>query len=200
MTRLLLATRNRDKVKEIAQALTGLPVELVPAEKWGNLPDIEEDHDTLIGNAVKKAVTLARITNIPTLADDTGLEVDALNGAPGVHSSRYSGERATYDENVDKLLHEMRNVPDDKRGARFRCVIALAVGDQVETVEGVCEGTIARERHGNGGFGYDPVFIVHGLDKSFAELTLEEKNKISHRGVALQKARLVLAQKFSKNG
>ncbi|MBN2357017.1 RdgB/HAM1 family non-canonical purine NTP pyrophosphatase [candidate division KSB1 bacterium] len=193
---LLLATRNRDKISEIQEALRGLSVRLIPAAEWGELPEVEEDQDTLQGNAIKKARMLADITGIPTLADDTGLEVAALNGAPGVHSSRYSGENATYEENVRKLLREMQTIPDGRRQARFRCVMAVAMGEQLRTVEGECRGMIIRERRGQGGFGYDPVFLLPELDKTFAELTLNEKNRISHRGIALRKAREVLRELF----
>lgn len=192
MLRLLLATRNADKIKEIAAAIQGLPFELVPASEYKGLPEIDEDQDTLQANALKKAMTLSRLAGLIALADDTGLEVDALGGAPGVYSSRYSGPNATYDDNVNKLLQVMQGVPPDQRSARFRCVIAIARQEHYTTVEGVCEGMIATERHGTEGFGYDPVFWVPSLGKTFAELSLEEKNRISHRGLALQRARTIL--------
>ncbi|HNT65505.1 MAG TPA: RdgB/HAM1 family non-canonical purine NTP pyrophosphatase [bacterium] len=185
---LLLATRNRDKVVEIRQVLAGLDVEVISAIERDDLPEIEEDRDTLEGNASKKALVCSRIAQMASLADDTGLEVDALNGKPGVFSSRFAGENATYDDNVNKLLHEMAAVPSTMRGARFRCVMALAIDGRVETVEGVCEGEILFARRGEGGFGYDPVFYLPALDKTFAELSIEEKNRISHRGIALRKA------------
>jgi len=192
LLRLLLATRNADKIKEIAAAIQGLPFELVPASEYKGLPEIDEDQDTLQANALKKAMTLSRLAGLIALADDTGLEVDALGGAPGVYSSRYSGPNATYDDNVNKLLQVMQGVPPDQRSARFRCVIAIARQEHYTTVEGVCEGMIATERHGTEGFGYDPVFWVPSLGKTFAELSLEEKNRISHRGLALQRARTIL--------
>lgn len=194
---MLLATHNRDKVAEITAALRGLPLRLVAASEWGDLPQVEEDQDTLQGNAIKKARVLAELTGLAALADDTGLEVSALGGAPGVHSSRYAGEKATYDDNVRKLLQEMQTVPDIRRQARFRCVIAVAMGEEVKIVEGECRGIILGERRGQGGFGYDPVFLVPELNKTFAELTLAEKNRISHRGQALRKAREMLCELFA---
>ncbi len=193
---LLLATNNRDKIVEIKNALAGLPLKIIPAAEWGKLPEVEEDQNTLVGNAIKKAKVLAEKTGLPTLADDTGLEVAALNGAPGVFSSRFSGKNATYDENIRKLLQALDNVPEGQREARFRCVIAIVKGDMLRTVEGECNGIILRERRGSGGFGYDPVFWVPELNKTFAELSLEEKNRISHRGKAMRKARQVLIEIF----
>ncbi|HOT98673.1 MAG TPA: XTP/dITP diphosphatase [bacterium] len=190
--RLLLATRNRDKVREIREALDGLELDLVTIDELGPLPEVIEDQETLKGNAIKKAATLASISGLPALADDTGLEVDVLHGAPGVFSSRYSGENATYAENVSKLLREMAGIPAAQRTARFRCVIAIAGTDRVDTVDGVCEGLILAAPQGTDGFGYDPVFMVPGSGKTFAELPLSEKNRISHRGRALKEARKLL--------
>jgi len=188
----LLATRNRDKVREIREALDGLELDLVTIDELGPLPEVIEDQETLKGNAIKKAATLASISGLPALADDTGLEVDVLHGAPGVFSSRYSGENATYAENVSKLLREMAGIPAAQRTARFRCVIAIAGTDRVDTVDGVCEGLILAAPQGTDGFGYDPVFMVPGSGKTFAELPLSEKNRISHRGRALKEARKLL--------
>ncbi len=196
--RLLLATRNRDKVEEIREALAGLEIELITVDELGPLPEVIEDQDTLQGNAIKKAATLASISGLLALADDTGLEVDALNGAPGVYSSRFSGENATYTENVAKLIREMEGIPEAQRTARFRCVIAVASADRVETVDGVCEGMITTAPQGSGGFGYDPVFLVPSSGKTFAELSLAEKNRISHRGRALQRARQLLEVKIEQ--
>lgn len=196
--RLLLATRNRDKITEITAALAGLDVELIAADAIPGLPEVEEDAATLQGNAIKKAATLTHHSGLLALADDTGLEVDALDGAPGVYSSRYSGENATYAENVAKLLRDMHGVAAEKRSARFRCVIAIAGDGQVVTVEGICEGKITEAAAGSGGFGYDPVFLVPELGRTFAELTLEEKNRISHRGRALKLARVKLEEILRK--
>ncbi len=189
---VLLATHNADKVKEISLFLQGLPVELLTAKQFPHIPQVEEDEPTLIGNAIKKARTLAQATGLMTLADDTGLEVDALNGAPGVYSSRYAGENVSYSQNVDKLLADLAGVEPAQRTARFRCVIAIAGRELIQTVEGVCEGLILQSRRGHGGFGYDPVFFVPATSATFAEMDLAEKNRISHRGLALVKARQVL--------
>ena len=197
--KLLLATRNQDKVVEISDALAGLAIELVTVDELGPLPDVIEDQETLQGNAIKKAATLASISRLPALADDTGLEVDALHGAPGVFSSRYSGEGATYAENVAKLLNDMRDIPERGRTARFRCVMAIANSHGVDTVDGVCEGMILEAPRGTGGFGYDPVFVPLASEKSFAELTLAEKNRISHRGLALRKVRAHLEGMLQRN-
>ncbi len=194
--KLLLATRNRDKVREIRSVLADLDVELICAADVPDLPEVEEDADTLEGNAIKKAMTLHKMTGLPTLADDTGLEVEALGGAPGVFSSRYAGPDATYADNVQKLLQAMRDVPGSRRQAQFRTVIAFAHDGQVETVEGVCRGVITTEPRGSNNFGYDPVFYVPDLGKTMAEMTLEEKNRISHRGRALQEIKKRLAAYF----
>ncbi len=194
--KLLLATRNLDKVREIRSVLADLDVELICAADVPDLPEVEEDADTLEGNAIKKAMTLHKMTGLPTLADDTGLEVEALGGAPGVFSSRYAGPDATYADNVQKLLQAMRDVPESRRQAQFRTVIAFAHDGQVETVEGVCRGVITTEPRGSNNFGYDPVFYVPDLGKTMAEMTLEEKNRISHRGRALQEIKKRLAAYF----
>ncbi|HOZ21443.1 MAG TPA: XTP/dITP diphosphatase [bacterium] len=196
--RLLLATRNRDKVEEIREALAGLEIDLLTVDELGPLPEVIEDQETLKGNAIKKAATLASLSGLLSLADDTGLEVDALNGAPGVYSSRYSGENATYAENVTRLLSELEGVRPAERTARFRCVIAIADARGVETVDGVCEGLIIDEPRGSGGFGYDPVFMVPDTGKTMAELSMAEKNRISHRGRALARMRVVLEKRLGR--
>ncbi|KAA3620399.1 MAG: RdgB/HAM1 family non-canonical purine NTP pyrophosphatase [Calditrichaeota bacterium] len=190
----LLATKNRDKVIEIRAKLASLNIDLISAADRDDLPDVVEDAPDLEGNAIKKAKTLFEITGIPSIADDTGLEVDALGGAPGVFSSRYSGPNATYAENVNKLLSEMKHVPSANRSARFRTVVALVSATGTRTVDGACLGTITTEKRGSGNFGYDPVFEVLGTGKTMAEMTLDEKNKISHRGRAFQRL-LELIQK-----
>ncbi len=196
--RLLLATRNRDKVEEIREALAGLEIDLLTVDELGPLPEVIEDQETLKGNAIKKAATLASLSGLLSLADDTGLEVDALNGAPGVYSSRYSGENATYAENVTRLLSELEGIRPAERTARFRCVIAIADARGVETVDGVCEGLIIDEPRGSGGFGYDPVFMVPDTGKTMAELSMAEKNRISHRGRALARMRVVLEKRLGR--
>ena len=193
---LLLATNNADKVAEMRDFFSGLNLVLRTAAEFPQIPAVEEDQPTLQGNAIKKASALAAATGLLSLADDTGLEVDALNGRPGVYSSRYAGENATYSDNVNKLLAELQDVPAAGRNARFRCVIALVDGSSIETVEGVCEGVILTGRQGQGGFGYDPVFFIPETGRTFAEMSLEEKNRISHRGRALQQARRLLEKKL----
>ena len=161
-------------------------------------PEIVEDGDTLEANAVKKAEAGFKITGLPTIADDTGLEVKALIGAPGVYSSRYAGENVTYADNRRKLLHEMTNVPDNERSAVFRTVAAFKTAEYINIVEGQCEGYITREERGEGGFGYDPVFYIPDYKQTFAEMPLELKNKISHRGEAMDKIVEVIEKYFNK--
>ncbi len=193
MIDLVLATNNPDKVRELSHALTGLPLRVRALAELGEWPEVEETGETLEENALLKAHTAAGRTGLLCLADDTGLEVDALGGAPGVRSGRYAGERATYAQNVDRLLAEMGGAPEDRRTARFRCVIAIVEpGGRAQLVEGISEGVILLERRGSEGFGYDPVFLVPELGKSFAEMSLEEKQSCSHRGRALLKARDLL--------
>ena len=190
---LLIATRNRDKLKEISAILADLNLEVISTADRKDLPEIVEDGATVRDNAVKKAVETARAARMLTLADDTGLEVDALNGEPGVRSARFAGENATYHENNKKLLSQLHGLPLEKRSARFRCVVAIAdENGLVDTVEGICNGVIVVEERGGGGFGYDPLFIPDGQVKTFAELSLDVKNRISHRAKALQKARAML--------
>lgn len=192
---LLIATRNKDKLKELRALLADLPLEVISSADIKQLPEVDEDRATIEENAVKKAVDTAKMAKRLTLADDTGLEVDALDGQPGVRSARFAGADVTYFENNKKLLQKLKGVPLDKRTARFRCVIALA--DQnglVDKVEGICNGTIMEEERGGGGFGYDPLFIPDGQVKTFAELPLDVKNRISHRAKALQKAWAVLSR------
>ncbi|MBP6875933.1 MAG: XTP/dITP diphosphatase [Candidatus Eisenbacteria bacterium] len=192
--RLLVASRNRDKIAELRHALRGLDLEITSALEWPGVAEVEETGATLEENALLKARAVQRATGEAALADDTGLEVDALNGAPGVASARFAGPEQSYARNLDKLLGLMQAVPLPRRTARFRTVAALRLPDGREWVlEGVCEGTILPERRGTSGFGYDPVFFVPALGKTFAELTLDEKNEISHRGRAMRKVHELLA-------
>lgn len=194
MIDLVLGTKNRDKVRELAHALLGLPVRLISVGELGDWPEVEETGETLEENSLLKVRDAVRRSGLLSLADDTGLEVDALGGAPGVRSSRYSGEGATYAQNVARLLRELRGVPAERRTARFRCVVALAEPAGREAcVEGVVEGWILDSPRGNGGFGYDPVFQAAETGLTFAEMGLVEKDAISHRGRALRAAREVLA-------
>jgi XTP/dITP diphosphohydrolase len=187
---IVLATHNRDKVRELAALFIDLPVEhIVCAADLEGAPQVDEDGATLEANALKKARALAAHTGLLCLADDTGLEVDALDGAPGVYAARYAGPGATYADNCRKLLNALDGVADERRTARFRTVIALVdpVSDESKferTVEGVLEGRILAEPHGDGGFGYDPVFLVPELGRTLAELDLAQKNAISHRARA----------------
>ncbi|OGC00493.1 non-canonical purine NTP pyrophosphatase, RdgB/HAM1 family [candidate division KSB1 bacterium RBG_16_48_16] len=199
MKKLLLATRNADKVKEIREFLQHLRIQILSVNDINGLVDVEEDQPTLAGNAIKKATVLSQQAGLPALADDTGLEVEALGAGPGVMSSRFAGASATYDDNIQKLLRELEGIPERDRKARFRTVIAFAEKGKVETVEGVCEGVILTAKRGDGGFGYDPVFYVPERKKTFAEMSLKEKNEISHRGVALRKARIILERYFEHN-
>ena len=182
---IFLASGNPHKIEELRQVLSPLEVELKSTLDVTDAHEVEEDQPDLRGNAHKKARYWFQETGIPSLADDTGLEVDALNGAPGVYSARYAGENVTYGDNVDKLLRELDGKSDRK--ARFRTVIAFLDGNEDPVFEGVCEGIITTHRKGEKGFGYDPVFQPEGYDQTFAELSAEEKNRISHRGRALQK-------------
>ncbi len=186
--KLLIATRNRHKLDEIRQIFKLDNLELVAADDVEGLPeDVVEDADTFEGNALKKARTLSLASGLWTMADDSGLEVDALDMAPGVYSARYAGEECDYAANNAKLLRELEGV--ENRSARFRCVIALCAPDGQEwTVSGVCEGSIGYVPRGVNGFGYDPLFIPKGYNQSFAELESMVKNGMSHRGNALAKA------------
>jgi len=183
---LVLATANPHKSEEIRQVLSEFDVELLPRPV--EVPDVDETEETLEGNALLKARALARATGVAAIGDDTGLFVDALGGAPGVYSARYAGEGATFEDNVNKVLAELENVPPDKRTARFRTVIALASPDGTSWwVEGSVEGTILSGRRGEHGFGYDPIFApLSEGGRSLAELSADEKNALSHRGNALR--------------
>lgn len=193
MMKLVLATRNRHKVVEMTAILRGLEVELLCASDFPDVPDVVEDGVTLEANAVKKARCVADATGLPALADDTGLEVDALGGAPGVLSARYGGEPPDYRRNNEKLMSELNGVSERGRTARFRCVVALALpGGDVRTVEGKTTGLILDEPRGEGGFGYDPLFLPDGSTKTYAEMSAEEKNASSHRGKAVRAARALV--------
>lgn len=190
---LLLGTRNKNKTSELTDMLRDLPVKIVTLLDYPEIGPILEDGKTYHENASKKALTLARHTGVVTLADDSGLEVDALGGRPGIHSSRFAGDNATDEQNIDKLLILMAGIDREKRGARFVCVIALArPSGEVELMEGELRGEIGFHKMGDLGFGYDPVFIVPDLGKSLAQIGFEEKNRISHRGRAMAKVRELL--------
>ncbi|MCX8052719.1 MAG: XTP/dITP diphosphatase [Armatimonadetes bacterium] len=190
LRKLLIATRNHGKAREIATVLADLPFQLVTLADYPDAPEVEETGATFVENAIAKACAYAACTGELTLADDSGLEVDALDGAPGVFSSRFA---PTDPERIAKLLDLMRDVPDELRTARFRCAIAIALPDgRVQVCEDSLEGLIAREPKGTNGFGYDPIMYLPDLGKHVAELEPEEKNAISHRGKALIKAKQLL--------
>lgn len=190
---IVLATGNQNKVKEFREILKDFPVELKSLADFGPLPEVVEDGETFDDNAYKKAHHTAKVLGLPAIADDSGLIVDALNGQPGVYSARYAGENATDEDNCTKLLKEMENV--DNRSARFKCVISIAVpSGPALTYESSCEGTILHEKRGKSGFGYDPLFYFEEFGKTFAELSMEEKNKVSHRGKAVAELQAELPQ------
>lgn len=190
---LVLATRNQDKIREIKEVLADLKVKILTYENFPDFPEVREDGDTLRDNALKKARAVARFTGKVALADDSGLEVKALGGAPGVFSSRFAGEDASYEDNNCKLLSLLKGVPPEKREATFRCVIAISDPQEREKiVEGVCGGKIVEKNEGKEGFGYDPIFKPEGFTRTFAQMSLEEKNQISHRAKALKKAKEAL--------
>lgn len=181
---LALATRNEGKILEFKELLSPYEVEIKSLLDFGPLPSVEEDGETFEDNAYKKAHFTAKVLGIPALADDSGLVVEALGGAPGIYSARYAGNGAADEENNQKLLHEMKNKTNRK--AYFQCVIIIAVPrGPALTYIGECEGEILREPSGKNGFGYDPVFYYPPLKKSFAQMSMEEKNRVSHRGKAM---------------
>lgn len=180
--KIVVATRNPGKLRELEALVSGQSFELVSLDAFPDAPIVEEDQPTLRGNARKKAIALHRHTGLTAIADDTGLEVDALDGEPGVRSARFAGPEADDARNRSLLLERLHGAAD--RSARFRTVIACAVAGEVVFFEGVCDGSIADEERGKGGFGYDPIFLPAGWSKTFAEMTENEKNRISHRGRA----------------
>lgn len=182
--KLIFATNNQHKADEIRSVLNG-PIELVTLKEAGIDIDIPEPYDTLEENARTKSTTIFEMTGTNCFSEDTGLEVDALGGEPGVKSARYAGEGRSFEANIDKLLAKLEQVED--RRARFRTVISLLINGKETLFEGVCEGWIIRERRGNNGFGYDPVFVPEGSDLSFAEMDMAGKNRYSHRKKATEK-------------
>jgi XTP/dITP diphosphohydrolase len=195
MLRLLLATTNPGKIRELRALLAGCGWEILTPQDIGLTLQVEEIGQTYADNARRKAEAYARASGLVALADDSGLEVDALGGAPGLHSARYAGQDTTHADKMGMLLAELRDVPDEQRTARFRAVIVIATPDgRTFQTEGVCEGRIARAPRGAGGFGYDPIFLVEGGSRTMAELPAEEKNRISHRARAAAAACAVLRQ------
>ena len=183
---LILATRNRGKRGEI-QALLGADIQVQSLDDFPNAPDTIEDGDTFEANASKKAREIAKYTGLPALADDSGLVVNALDGAPGIYSARYAGQHATDEDNNRKLIANLRDIPENHRTARFCCAIALAAPDgRVQTAQATWEGRILTSPRGNNGFGYDPLFYVPTHNCTAAELPSQTKNRLSHRGQALR--------------
>lgn len=184
MNNIIFATNNQHKVEEVRAVLGGL-FNIITLKEAGIDIDIPEPHDTLEDNATEKSKTIFEITGQNCFSEDTGLEVEALNGEPGVKSARYAGDARSFDDNIDKLLHKLK--PFENRSARFRTVISLILDGKEYFFEGICPGKIISDRKGGNGFGYDPVFIPNGSDRTFAEMDLEGKNKFSHRKKAMQK-------------
>lgn len=195
MKEIVVATTNEGKVLEIASLLQSLSVNFISLKSF-EIVSPEEDGQTFRENAILKAKYYAKIIGKPCLADDSGLEVDALEGAPGVYSARFAGEQASDKDNNELLLRKLESVSDSERGARFRCAVALVYQDKVLTAEGTCEGMILRASRGQGGFGYDSLFYSPRFGKTLAEVTLDEKNTISHRGQALRTLAQMMRGKF----
>lgn len=201
MIEVIVATTNQAKVGEIAAIWPRKDVKLTSLPDLPDFPRVVEDGETFRDNAVKKACALAEATGKVTIADDSGLEVDALGGQPGVLSARFSGEGATDRANNEKLLSLMEGLPPEMRRARFVCAMALAGPDGlIGVVEGRCEGSVAEEERGTNGFGYDPVFVMQGYQKTFAELGQSTKNRVSHRARAIEKAVLLLEKHLGDAG
>jgi len=197
MMKIVIASRNKKKIEEIKKIFskTGIECEIYTLNDFPHVDKIEEDGQTFKENAVKKALYVSKATGMIAIADDSGLEVNALGGAPGIRSARYSGPQADDRSNNEKLLRELKGVPEEQRGARFVCCIALTNGDNVQTFEGYVKGKIGHTPKGDKGFGYDPLFYPEGHDRTFAEMTEEEKNTISHRAKALE----LLGEYLKKN-
>ncbi|MDI6703268.1 MAG: RdgB/HAM1 family non-canonical purine NTP pyrophosphatase [bacterium] len=197
MIEIVIASRNEKKVREIKQITKGIPIKLLPLGSFKDLPEIIEGGKTFQENAKKKALTIANLTGKISLADDSGLEVEALNGVPGIESSRFA---KTDKDRIDKLLGLMKDIPKEKRQAKFVCAVAIALPDngKVTAVSSECKGTISFKPRGRGGFGYDPIFIPEGYSKTFAELSRDAKNRISHRARAFKKAKKILLDILSK--
>jgi XTP/dITP diphosphohydrolase len=197
---LVLATRNHHKVIELVALLDNQSITIRTLDEFPDAPDVVEDGDTCEANAVKKARAIAEFTGMAAVADDTGLEVDALGGRPGVYAARYAGEHATYEDNCQKLLQQLQGVPHERRTARFITVAAIALpSDGVQVTTGQLQGVIAETPAGSQGFGYDPVFFIPELGKTLAELSSQEKNRISHRAKAFAQVRKLLQDIFKQS-
>ena len=194
--KVVLATHNRDKCAEMEAMMRDMPIQLLTLNEFPKIEEIVEDGKTLEENAIIKAKTVHKITHLPAIADDTGLEVDALGGQPGIYSARYAGENCSYSDNVNKLLKEMANIPPQKRSALFRTSIAYVDENMEHTTEGVVEGVIIDVMKGIDGFGYDPVFYIPDMKKTYAEMSMDEKNQISHRGKAVKNMQKLLQSRL----
>ncbi len=196
---IVLATRNQHKKQELVALLSGLDIAIRTLDDFPEAPEVVEDGDTCEANAMKKAVEIARYTGLPAVADDTGLEVDALNGRPGAFAARYAGEHATYEDNCRKLLQELHGVSPPQRGARFVTVAAIAFpGGKTMSAKGVLNGVIAESATGSHGFGYDPVFVLPEYGQTLGQLPPEVKNQISHRARAFAQAKTLLQQMMAE--
>jgi XTP/dITP diphosphohydrolase len=190
---IVLATRNKNKIKEMSALFSKIPVKLLTLDQFPNVKEVIEDGKNCEENAVKKALEVSLQTGKPSLSDDSALEIDALDGAPGVFSARYAGENVTYADNRLKVLNLMKGIPEEKRTACFKTVLALVIpGKEPILAEGTTEGTIGFREQGEEGFGYDPIFHLKGDGRSYSQMTSEEKNKVSHRGKAAEKMKEIL--------
>ena len=196
--KLVLATHNSHKQQEMSALLSHLGIIIVGLDDFPQIGEIEETGTTLLENSLIKARTVHKITGLPALADDTGLEVDALDGAPGVYSARYASNNPSYEDNINKLLFELKGLQLDNRNARFRTVISFVDDNEELLSEGVIEGVITLDSRGRDGFGYDPIFQPESYDRTFAEMEQDEKNLISHRARALEKMKKILEPYFDK--
>ena len=195
--KIVVATHNKDKFKELYHGLKSLKIELSSLEDFPEIGEIIENGNTLEENALIKARTVNQLTSLPAISDDTGLFVDALNGDPGIYSARYAGENSTYLDNVHKMLHEMKNIPEGKRQAKFSTVMAYVDGKTELIAEGFVKGIISNKIKGIGGFGYDSIFYIRNKGKTFSEMSIEEKNLISHRSRAIDALKAKLAPSLS---
>ena len=193
MMKVVIATHNTDKLKELKKGLSNLPFNLLDLSSFPEIGEIIEDGKTLKDNALIKAKVVYNLTGMPAIADDTGLEVDALGGKPGVYTARFAGKNCSYMDNVNKMLKVMKKIKKTDRGAIFKTVISFYDGKQELFSEGIVKGIIAEEKKGLGGFGYDPIFYVVEEGKTFAEMTIEKKNIISHRGRAINNLMPILS-------
>lgn len=194
---VIIATKNKGKAKEFEKMFSTFHIKVKTLLDFPEAIDVEETGSTFEENAILKAETISQQYNIMTIADDSGLVIDALDGRPGIYSARYAGEEKNDEANIDKVLAEMIDIPNDDRSAKFYCALAIAIpGKEAITVSGTCEGEILRERKGNNGFGYDPIFFIKDKGQTMAELPSEEKNRISHRAKAVDKLPSILQNLF----